>query len=161
MKTDKNGCSTCKAGEEQHEVVKKGTTHFVQYDYRHIDGELFSVCAVNLFVARKQRDEWLAKRDMFYETNPDHIVEVINDRNDPTVSVLEIAEHRAKVLSTIYPTKDFRVISTAASHDCMIVLAAYKLKDTEVEEYCYWNGNNMLNKIKTTPESPANLSDQR
>jgi hypothetical protein len=33
---------------------------YVQYDYRTLDGELFSTTAPTLAAARARRDEWLA-----------------------------------------------------------------------------------------------------
>lgn len=39
-----NGCSVCKAGEENHTTFSpahRPNTVFYQYDYRHEDGELF------------------------------------------------------------------------------------------------------------------------
>lgn len=35
---------------------------YVQYDYRHTDGELFTTAAPNLFTARERRDKWLKDR---------------------------------------------------------------------------------------------------
>jgi hypothetical protein len=77
MKTDVKGRSTCAAGREQYEVSqprpqKKFGLHlaaprmnfrvlrYVQYDYRTLDGELFSTTAPTLAAARARRDEWLA-----------------------------------------------------------------------------------------------------
>jgi hypothetical protein len=51
-------------GKEQFEkyysrISKK---YFFQYDYRHLDGELFSCVANDIEEARKKRNEWIDKR---------------------------------------------------------------------------------------------------
>jgi hypothetical protein len=52
---------TCQPGQEQHEeyysALSKKT--MVQYDFRSIDGKLFTTVAPTLEEARKKRDEWL------------------------------------------------------------------------------------------------------
>jgi len=52
-------------GEEQYECFRSSFNHQnrVQYDYRDYDGELFSTIAPDLKTARKQRDEWLSKKE--------------------------------------------------------------------------------------------------
>ena len=63
----KAGISTTQAGEEQYETFY--TSHRgkkisrVQYDFRTLDGELFSIVASTLKECRQKRDEWLAKRN--------------------------------------------------------------------------------------------------
>ena len=54
------GCSTCLAGEEKYEFFNGGRNRgdFVQYDYRDVDGELFSCVAKSLELARVKRDLW-------------------------------------------------------------------------------------------------------
>ena len=42
-------------------AFKKQT--FYQYDYRHFDGELFSIVAKTLDECRRRRDEWVAKKE--------------------------------------------------------------------------------------------------
>lgn len=59
MKTDREGCSTCPAGEERFEHFTRDRQKFVQYDYRTEDGTLFSCVARTLEKARQQRDAWL------------------------------------------------------------------------------------------------------
>lgn len=61
MKTDVNGCSTTKAGQERHEEFKSPRGKRVQYDYRTPQGKLFSCVANSLAEARQRRDNWLAK----------------------------------------------------------------------------------------------------
>jgi len=62
VKSDRNGVSTCPAGQESYEEFKHhGHTH-VQYDYRNHDGELFSCVAKTLEEARGRRDGWLAEK---------------------------------------------------------------------------------------------------
>lgn len=64
---NKNGVSITRTpGEEK--FVKcslgafKGQT-FYQYDYRHMDGELFSTLAKTLDECRRRRDEWITKKE--------------------------------------------------------------------------------------------------
>ena len=61
MKTDINGCSACKPGEEYYEYFYNRSLRkkLIQYDYRTDDGKLFSTVAVNLKTARQKRDKWL------------------------------------------------------------------------------------------------------
>jgi len=59
MKSDKKGCSQCPKGQENHEEFNFNGRDFVQYDYRHIDGKLFSCVAKSLDDARSSRDKWL------------------------------------------------------------------------------------------------------
>jgi len=67
MKTDVNGCSTCPKGEERweefpHPGPSRISDKLIQYDYRHIDGELFSTIALTLELARARRDNWLRNK---------------------------------------------------------------------------------------------------
>lgn len=62
-----NGVSTCKvAGTENYEKCKLGFGRkrktMVQYDYRHIDMELFSCVKPTLEECRLARDKWLEKK---------------------------------------------------------------------------------------------------
>ena len=62
-----NGVSTCQtAGTEKYEkyqtTIRRKRTTLFQYDYRHTDGELFSTVAKSLEQCRKERDEWLSKK---------------------------------------------------------------------------------------------------
>lgn len=65
MESDINGLSTCKPGQEQYEAYcdSRGR-QLVQYDYRRIDGELFSTVAKSLEGARNKRDNWLIKKNL-------------------------------------------------------------------------------------------------
>ena len=69
MKTDVNGCSTCKPGQEQYEyfntTIGRKNVRKIQYDYRHKDGELFSCVANSLDEAREKRDQWMEKHKDF------------------------------------------------------------------------------------------------
>jgi len=51
-------------GKEQYEnyISRIAKKPYVQYDYRHIDGELFSCIANNLDEARGKRDKWLERK---------------------------------------------------------------------------------------------------
>jgi hypothetical protein len=62
MKSDMNGCSTCPIGKEQYEHFRMRNKPYVQYDYRHADGELFSIVAKSLEIARSRKDIWLATK---------------------------------------------------------------------------------------------------
>lgn len=61
MKTDINGRSTCKPGQENYETFgSKDKREMVQYDYRTPDGILFSTVAPTLEICRERRDQWIA-----------------------------------------------------------------------------------------------------
>ena len=69
MAMTENGISTTRTpGQEQYEYFygpkRMGLTgrKRCQYDYRDIDGELFSCVAASLEAARAKRDEWLARK---------------------------------------------------------------------------------------------------
>jgi hypothetical protein len=65
MNTDRNGCSTCEKGQEHYEKIRMPNNkriNGVQYDYRDQDGELFSTVAINLYVARQRKADWLVKK---------------------------------------------------------------------------------------------------
>jgi hypothetical protein len=73
MKGDTNGCSTTPAGSERYEFFTDGPKHktekYVQYDYRHPNGDLFSTVAPatgesGLDEARKRRDAWLKSKNL-------------------------------------------------------------------------------------------------
>lgn len=54
-------------GQEQYEtftsrMLRKPST-YIQYDYRHTNGKLFSCVAKTLDDARARRDQWLAELD--------------------------------------------------------------------------------------------------
>ena len=58
--------SICPIGGEQYvefeDKTKRGHPVRVQYDYRHIDGILYSTIADDLEAARARRDAWLERR---------------------------------------------------------------------------------------------------
>lgn len=63
-----NGITTTKApGQEQHETfarkVGRQTKRYIQYDYRHVDGELFSCIKPTLEDCRAARDAWLEAKE--------------------------------------------------------------------------------------------------
>lgn len=63
----KNGVSTCQAGQEKYVYFNlmprlRRKSRYVQFDYRHTDGELFSTCAPTLEICRERRNEWLKKK---------------------------------------------------------------------------------------------------
>lgn len=66
-KMTKNGVSTTAAlGQEQFEnftrEVGRQVKRYVQYDYRHTDGELFSCVRPTLDACRAARDAWLGTK---------------------------------------------------------------------------------------------------
>lgn len=63
-----NGLSTCTAaGTEKYERFQLGIGRrkrtLVQYDYRHMDGELFSCVKPTLDECRQKRNEWLKRKE--------------------------------------------------------------------------------------------------
>ncbi|MBL7086454.1 MAG: DUF3873 family protein [Candidatus Cloacimonetes bacterium] len=62
MRDDVNGRSSTLAGQEKYEFFDTRRGNKVQYDYRTIDGVLFSVVAGTLEQARNRRDVWLEKQ---------------------------------------------------------------------------------------------------
>ena len=67
-KMTRNGMSTTKTpGQEQYQKFTGKELGFrskpyVQYDYRHLDGELFSCVKPTLEACRAARDAWLDKK---------------------------------------------------------------------------------------------------
>lgn len=73
MRTDKDGRSTCKPGEEHWEEYWSFTLgkNLIQYDYRTPGGKLFSCIDLSLDLARKQKNKWLERNPAEYpETIP-------------------------------------------------------------------------------------------
>lgn len=58
------GVSVCPAGEENYErfEARRGKW-FYQYDYRHTDGELFSIVLPTLERCRQERNKWLLEKN--------------------------------------------------------------------------------------------------
>jgi hypothetical protein len=60
-----NGVTTTKAlGQEQWEAFTAGGNKYIQYDYRHTDGELFSCIRKTIDICRAKRDEWLKAKEV-------------------------------------------------------------------------------------------------
>lgn len=59
MKTDRQGCSTCPAGQERFETFHVHGLERVQYDYRTESGVLFSTVGKSLDDCRARRDNWI------------------------------------------------------------------------------------------------------
>lgn len=60
-----NGISTTQVGQEQYEtfcINRRTRKKAVQYDYRDLDGELFSCVRPTLVECRKERDVWLKRK---------------------------------------------------------------------------------------------------
>lgn len=63
MSMTENGVTTTNtAGQEQYEPFKMNGKQFIQYDYRHTDGELFSCVKRTLELCRDSRDIWLRRK---------------------------------------------------------------------------------------------------
>lgn len=81
MKTDIKGCSTCAKGQEQVESFTANGREYVQYDYRHTTGDLFSCVAPDLERARLRRDKWIeVKRKTWSGCDP-AMVNVVDPYN--------------------------------------------------------------------------------
>ena len=80
---NKNGVSITQIlGEEKYVKCCLGAFRgqiYFQYDYRHTDMELFSTVAKTLDECRKQRDEWIAKKERNNNNINKYIYE--NDRS--------------------------------------------------------------------------------
>ncbi len=50
-------------GEEQYEEFERRRKIYVQYDYRDVDGKLFSTIKPTLDECRAARDEWLKNKE--------------------------------------------------------------------------------------------------
>ena len=64
---NKNGVSITRTpGEEKFVKCRLGAFRgqiYYQYNYRHTDGELFSMVAKTLDECRRKRDEWVVKKN--------------------------------------------------------------------------------------------------
>ena len=64
--TEKGVTTTNAPGQEQYETfmqkIGRKTKKYFAYDYRHIDGELFSCVKPTLESCRAARDEWIATK---------------------------------------------------------------------------------------------------
>jgi len=100
MRSDVNGSSTCKAGEENFESYHSDILgrELVQYDYRTPGGELFSTVAPTLEIARSRRDKWLGEDG---EPKPE----------PRWLSTVETAKLIRKALKTRFPETKFSVRS--------------------------------------------------
>lgn len=68
-KLTENGVSTTTAtGQERYETftrkIGRKVKRYIQYDYRHTDGKLFSCVKPTLEVCRTARDEWLELKEI-------------------------------------------------------------------------------------------------
>lgn len=78
MRTDINGVSSTKPGEEQwEEFYDRGLGRsLVQYDYRTPEGRLFSCIAPSLERARAKRDQWLERNSAEYPEALESMTEI-------------------------------------------------------------------------------------
>ena len=82
MKTDVNGCSTCKAGQENYEFFEMMGKTRCQYDYRKSSGELFSTVADTLEKCRIRRDDWLHALRIEDRTITSYVRHICNDTSN-------------------------------------------------------------------------------
>jgi len=61
MMTEKGVSTTTERGTEQYEKCRVAGSECFQYDYRHVDGRLFSCVRKTLEKCREERDKWLEK----------------------------------------------------------------------------------------------------
>lgn len=62
-KINKDGVSVCATGQENYDIFEpKRGKWYCQYDYRHTDGELFSVVLPTLDECRQKRDRWVLNK---------------------------------------------------------------------------------------------------
>ena len=67
MNTDKNGCSTCPAGQEQWDqfYIPRFHKKMYQYEYRHpVTKKLFTTIAPTLALARNRRDLFITEENV-------------------------------------------------------------------------------------------------
>jgi hypothetical protein len=64
MAMTENGVTTTKEnGQEQYQKFTRGGWTYIQYDYRHYNGALFSCVKKSLDKCRAERDKWIEKQD--------------------------------------------------------------------------------------------------
>lgn len=57
-----------KPGEDQYEYFERNKKEYVQYDYRHYNGDLFSCVASGLDQAYRERDKWVSENESTKDT---------------------------------------------------------------------------------------------
>ncbi|GHV39405.1 hypothetical protein FACS1894187_19340 [Synergistales bacterium] len=57
--TEHGVTTTVAPGQEQYKEFTQGKRTYIQYDFRALDGELFSCTAPTLSKAREKKNEWL------------------------------------------------------------------------------------------------------
>ena len=60
MKSDKNGCSSCKPNEEKFEVMEYNGREYCQYEFRNLSGALFTCVKSTLEKCRIAKDKYFA-----------------------------------------------------------------------------------------------------
>ncbi|KAA6304662.1 hypothetical protein EZS27_043690, partial [termite gut metagenome] len=61
-----NGISVCRKGEENYSRFCAGAfrgTIYYQYDYRHLNGDLFTTISQTLDECREKRDKWVQQKN--------------------------------------------------------------------------------------------------
>ena len=59
----------CQNGQEQFKSWERNRKTYIQYDYRDIDGELFSTVKGSIKECRQARNEWLSKKQVKHTLN--------------------------------------------------------------------------------------------
>jgi hypothetical protein len=62
MNTDFDDSSNCLPGKEQYQFFKYDSGGAFQYEYRAIDGELFTTVRNSLHACRAEKDIWLQNK---------------------------------------------------------------------------------------------------
>ena len=91
MKTDVQGCSTVKNAEVRYEFFLQGRKCYVQYDYRHPNGDLFSTVAEacgqeGLYIVTHRRNKWLTENSL-NESFRVYKITKLNDWSDLIASI--------------------------------------------------------------------------
>lgn len=91
MKTDISGTSKCLPGQELYETFNMSSTGkgkgktYVQYDFRHTNGELFSIVAPTIEQARSRKLQWLkTQATLFSKLEADYKAQGYVNSGNPT-----------------------------------------------------------------------------
>ena len=114
---NQNGCSVCEKGKENFTVFSpahRPANLYYQYDFRYMDGELFSTVAPTLEHCRAKRDKWLQKKN--YQRLSPLIMKKIQDNkklhDNEMVSQISIIKPRFGVMDDWYVFSHEEIAST-------------------------------------------------
>jgi hypothetical protein len=107
-----NGCSVCAKGEEKYTAFSpahRPKELYYQYDYRHINGELFSAVAPSLEQCRAKRDKWV--QSINYKHLYQSVLKKIQDKKrltkfDMAYQIGKIEPYHSIAVSWDYFTRD-------------------------------------------------------